>query len=352
MAQTYDVVIVGARCAGASLAVHLARAGLSVALLDRATFPSDTPSTHFFQAEGSACLARLGVLDRVLAAGAPWLERLDVFFEGLHVSEPWYTLPTDPGPALCVRRPVLDTALVEAAADAGADVHTSTRVTGLVERDGRVCGVRAGDQAFEARLVVGADGMASAVAALAGARRYHVLADQRFACWAYFEGAAWEPPAAAMLYRNGEHFVFGMPTDSNLFLACVVPDRAHLAGFRSDMERRFTDHLAVSEPIAAAVAGASRAGRLHFLSDYPMYFRESAGPGWVLVGDAGHFKDPAGAQGISDALRQAERLAPAIVEGTDAALAKWWKWRDRDAIEVHWFAADLGAAGRMSPVAI
>ena len=83
-----------------------------------------------------------------------------------------------------------------------------------------------------------------------------------------------------------------------------------------------------------------------------MYFRESAGKGWVLVGDAGHFKDPAGAQGISDALRQAERLAPAIVEGTDAALAKWWKWRDRDAIEVHWFAADLGAAGRMSPVAI
>jgi 2-polyprenyl-6-methoxyphenol hydroxylase-like FAD-dependent oxidoreductase len=101
----------------------------------------------------------------------------------------------------------------------------------------------------------------------------------------------------------------------------------------------------VSEPIAATLAGAKRVGRLHFLSEYPLFFRESAGLGWVLVGDAGHFKDPAGAQGISDALRQSERLASAIVQGTDGALAGWWKWRDRDAIQVHWFAADLGRRG-------
>ena len=355
MAAGYDVVVVGARCAGASLATHLARAGLSVALLDRATFPSDTPSTHFFQAEGSACLARLGVLDKVLAAGAPWLERLDVFFEGMHVSEAWYTLPTDPGPALCVRRPVLDAALVEAAAEAGADVHTGTRVTGLIERDGRVAGVRAGDRDYGAPLVVGADGMGSTVAKLVGARRYHVLPNQRFGCWGYFEGAAWEPPAAAILYREGDHFVFGMPTDSGLYLAAVVPGLGRLPAFRADPDASYLAELAVSEPIAAIVGGgtpAKRAGRLHFMTDFPMFFRESAGPGWVLVGDAGHFKDPAGAQGISDALRQAERLAAAIVDGSDAARAKWWKWRDRDAVEVHWFTSDLGAEGPMSPVAI
>ncbi|MGH9278731.1 MAG: NAD(P)/FAD-dependent oxidoreductase [Acidimicrobiales bacterium] len=360
MAERYDVVVVGARCAGSALATHLAREGVSVALIDRATFPSDTPSTHFFQAEGSACLGRLGVLDVVLKAGAPWLERLDVYFEGMRVSDRWYTLPTDPGPALCVRRTVLDHALVEAAAEAGAEVHTGSKVTGLVEEHGRVAGVRTvhgvrATQAhaeFRAGLVVGADGMGSTVARLVGARRYHAMPNERFGSWSYFEGATWEPPAAATLYRQGDDFVFGMPTDSGLYLAAVVPGREHLADFRADPEAGFAAHVAVSEPIAAAVASGKRAGRLHFVSEFPLYFRESAGPGWVLVGDAGHFKDPAGAQGISDALRQAERLAPAIVAGTDEALADWWAWRDRDAFEVHWFTADLGAAGRMSPVAI
>lgn len=353
MAGTYDVVVVGARCAGASLATHLAGQGASVALLDRATFPSDTPSTHFFQAEGSACLGRLGVLDAVLAAGAPWLERLDVFFEGLHVSDRWYTRPTDPGPALCVRRPVLDTALVERAVRAGAELRTGTKVTGLVQEGGRVVGVRtAGDAEVRAGLVVGADGMNSTVARLVGARRYHAVANQRFTAWAYYEGASWEPPAAATLFRQGDHFLFGMPTDGGLYLAAVVPSLQHLPAFRADPEAGLARHLTVSEPISAMLSGARRAGRMHFLSDFPTFFRESAGPGWVLVGDAGHFKDPAGAQGISDALRQAEALAAAVGRGTDEALAAWWRWRDRDAVQVHWFAADLGASGRMSPVAI
>ena len=351
---TYDVVIVGARIAGASLAIHLRRAGLSVALIDRATFPSDTPSTHIFQAEGSGCLARLGVLDRVLDAGAPWVERLDMFFEGLHMRELWQTLPTDPGPALCVRRPVLDSSLVEAAESAGANLHTSTRVVDVLrdDRSGRVAGVRTTERAVPGRLVVGADGMNSTVARLVGARRYHVVPNGRFSCWAYFEGAAWYAPAALMLYRQDDDFVFGIPADSGLYLASAVPSLSHLDRFRADPEAAFARHIAVWEPIAATLAGAKRVGRLHFLSEYPLFFRESAGLGWVLVGDAGHFKDPAGAQGISDALRQSELLASAIVQGTDQALAGWWKWRDRDAIQVHWFAADLGAAGRMSPVAI
>jgi 2-polyprenyl-6-methoxyphenol hydroxylase-like FAD-dependent oxidoreductase len=86
------------------------------------------------------------------------------------------------------------------------------------------------------------------------------------------------------------------------------------------------------------------------------YFRSAAGPGWVLLGDAGHFKDPTPAQGISDALRQAERLADAIEAGLggaaeiDAQLARWWRWRDQDAYEMYWFASDLGAAGLPGPL--
>jgi 2-polyprenyl-6-methoxyphenol hydroxylase-like FAD-dependent oxidoreductase len=80
------------------------------------------------------------------------------------------------------------------------------------------------------------------------------------------------------------------------------------------------------------------------------YFRQSAGPGWVLVGDAGHFKDPAPGQGIADALRQTEKLATAIVDGLgnsnlDTSMQRWWRWRDRDAYEMYWYARNAGAPG-------
>ncbi|HWC11678.1 MAG TPA: FAD-dependent monooxygenase, partial [Acidimicrobiales bacterium] len=169
MVERHDVVVVGARCAGAPLATFLARAGLSVALVDRATFPSDTPSTHVFQASGVAVLGRLGVVDRLLAAGAPWLEMAEFRIDDVHARLPWPTRPGDPGPGLCVRRPVLDTILVEAATAAGVAVRTGVRVTGTVDAGGRVAGVTAttapghaagggdGEEVrFEAPLVVGA----------------------------------------------------------------------------------------------------------------------------------------------------------------------------------------------------
>src|SRR5207245_9275337 len=104
--------------------------------------------------------------------------------------------------------------------------------------------------------------------------------------------------------------------------------------------------------LADLITGRHGTGRLHSTLGFSGYFRESAGPGWVLVGDAGHFKDPAPAQGISDALRQVDRLAPAIIAGfgrgeaaLDAETEQWWRWRDEDAAEKYWFAQDLGRGG-------
>jgi menaquinone-9 beta-reductase len=101
--------------------------------------------------------------------------------------------------------------------------------------------------------------------------------------------------------------------------------------------------------VAGVIEGARRVGRLSPMASQPAFFRESSGPGWALVGDAGHFKDPAPGQGISDALRQAERLATAVLgawdAGLDAALRRWARWRDDDAFEMHWFAADMGRGG-------
>jgi 2-polyprenyl-6-methoxyphenol hydroxylase-like FAD-dependent oxidoreductase len=75
----------------------------------------------------------------------------------------------------------------------------------------------------------------------------------------------------------------------------------------------------------------------------------------VLVGDAGHFKDPTPGQGIGDSYRHAVQLADTVIAGLgagnlDRELGDWWKWRDRDGKEMHWFAADLGAAGVSPPL--
>ncbi len=362
MDAAFDVVVVGARCAGSPLATLLAREGLSVALVDRAEFPSDTPSTHLFQNEGAKVLERLGVLDKVLASGAPWIERNDVRISHLRHADPIPRRPDDPGTWLCVRRPVLDTVLVEAAREAGAQVLTSTRVAGVVERDGRVCGVRVsgegGERLLAAGLVVGADGRGSAVARSAGARSYNLIPGQRFGVWAYYEGATWSPPATLFFHRWDDQLVIGCPADSGLFLVAAIPPLERLPSFRSDPDGFFDAQLAACEPVAATVVGGRRVGKLQTMLRWTGYFRESAGPGWALVGDAGHFKDPTPGQGISDALRQAERLASAVVAGLggpaslDEATAAWWRWRDDDAAEMAWFAGDLGRAGPVPPVLV
>ena len=362
MDAAFDVVVVGARCAGSPLAALLAREGLSVAVVDRAEFPSDTISTHIFQNEGVRVLERLGVLDEVLSSGAPWLERNRLRVEGLRIDAAIPCRADDPGPWLCVRRPLLDTVLVDAARRAGADVRTGTTVVGLVEEDGRVSGVsvrgQAGDKVLRAPLVVGADGRASVVARSTGARGYNLIPSQRFGLWTYYEDADRSPGGSLFTQRWDDELVLAAPADSGLFLVIVMPPVERLADWRSDPERFFDDHVARCEPVADVVADARRVGRLQAMLRWTGYFRESAGPGWVLVGDAGHFKDPTPGQGISDALRQADRLAPAIVDGLggasslDDAMAAWWRWRDDDAAEMAWFAGDLGRAGPVPPVLV
>ncbi len=356
----YDVVVVGARCAGSPLAAHLAAAGLKVALVDRATFPSDTASTHIFQASGTAVLGRLGVVDRLLATGAPWLEVADFQLGEFAARVRWPTEPSDPGPCLCIRRPVLDTILVEAAQEAGATLHTGARVTGLVREGGRVAGVVAegdgGERRLLAPLVIGADGRSSKVARLVGARTYNVAPNERFGYWAYYEGATWSTPASMLLLRWEDRFLIGCPTDAGLYMVAILPPLSEFRAFAADTEASYEAEVARCRRLDDVLGAARRVTRPRGMASFSGFFRESAGPGWALVGDAGHFKDPSPGQGISDALRQGERLAAAVVgaggtvSATDAATAGWWRWRDRDAAGMHWFAHDLGGAGTVPVV--
>jgi 2-polyprenyl-6-methoxyphenol hydroxylase-like FAD-dependent oxidoreductase len=133
-------------------------------------------------------------------------------------------------------------------------------------------------------------------------------------------------------------------------MTAVVPSLDRRDEVLGDREAIHATELVHWPELEAALAGAKRVGPVRLMSR-DGFFRQSAGPGWVLVGDAGHFKDPTPGQGISDALRQAVELAPVVEKAlgvggaADRALHDWWCWRDRDAWEMYWFAHDMGASG-------
>lgn len=360
--QRFDVVVVGARCAGSPLATFLKRAGLAVCIVDQAQFPSDTLSTHIFQVGGVQVLQTLGILDAVLASGAPPITSGYVKFEDVDLSGGPRLREDDPNvPMLCVRRIALDVILVEMAKEAGVDVRLNTRVTQLVKKDGRVVGVRVAGHdgklsTIEADLVVGADGRLSTVARLTGARRYHVVPSERMSSWAYFRGVPQQAVAKIYYHRLGDDFVVAAPADDGFFMVAVNPSVEYSDSYRADSEGSFKRAVAGCPPVADLIANADRATKFRGLTRFEGYFREATGPGWVLVGDSGHFKDPLPGQGISDALRQVEKLATSIVRGCgnpkerDAELRRWWQWRDRDATQHYWFCADVGKRGPVSPV--
>jgi 2-polyprenyl-6-methoxyphenol hydroxylase-like FAD-dependent oxidoreductase len=258
-------------------------------------------------------------------------------------------------PGLSVRRITLDEILVNAAAGADAEVRTQTAVTGLVMDRGRVCGVATTSGELRAPLVVGADGTRSAVAKMVGAQEYHSTPNGRVFMWAYYEA---DPTDGEMwIGKVGDHTYLGMPTDGGLTLIGVCPSIERRDEVRADREAAYEAGLRAWPELHAGVDGARRDGPVRTMANMRGFFRPSAGPGWVLVGDAGHFKDPTPGQGIADALRQSEKLAAAIKRAlggspgkADETLRDWWRWRDEDAWEMYWFAHDMGAAGPTPPL--
>jgi 2-polyprenyl-6-methoxyphenol hydroxylase-like FAD-dependent oxidoreductase len=332
----YDVIIVGARCAGSPLATLLARRGLNVCLVDRDGFPSDTPSTHGIQPVGVQVLDRLDVLDR-LRELAPPIEAGFLAFDDYRVSVE-DTARIVGAPMFNLRRLTLDAILVDVARESGVELRANTPVTGLLKSQGRVVGVETAAGPLHAPLVVGAE-------------EYHRTAARRIFLWSYFKGVD-EAERRVWLGGIGEDNFLASPTDSGLFLAAFVAPIRRKQELRGNRTEGYEDGVARWPELGEILAPARRVAPVQMMSNWHGFFRRSAGPGWVLVGDAGHFKDPTPGQGIADALRQVEMLAPAIAAAlggdtpNDAPLLEWWDWRDRDAWEMYWFAQDLGASDR------
>lgn len=360
--EQFDVIIVGGRCAGSPLATLLARAGVKVAVIEQATFPRETLSSHLMEADGLLFLKRLGVLDSIEKTGVRFMKQADVRLNDYRVEARFPLRFDDLGGAAFLRRHLLDTILMEAAVEAGADVRTATKVVELVWEKGRVGGVRVQHEGSEtvlrAPLVVGADGRNSTVGYMVGSHRYNVNRNERSYYFAFFENSDPAYSDHFIFHRWGDRMVWAGPADNGLYLLGVSPETHERDYFRKNTEQGLLAHMRKCEPTAAALADAKIATKISGIVNFEGYFRQNSGPGWALVGDAGHFKDPSAGRGIGDAFMQVETLAPAIIAGLagsdgglDATLRRWGQWRDRRFEGHYWLATILGEAGTI-PAAV
>ena len=322
----YDAVIAGARCAGAATALLIARAGGRVLVLDQGAYGSDTLSTHALMRGAIVQLHRWGVLPAIEAAGTPAIRSTTFSYADRDVTvaiEPKYGVSALYAP----RRALLDRVLADAALDAGVEIRYRSAVEDvLFDARGRACGVVVREngqtERIAADLVIGADGRHSTIARRVGAATLREARHATGVLYTYWEGL--DGDGYYWGYRNNVSVGLIPTNDGATCLFVSVPwSRFHselqgpaptaylrfIRGAFDAVERR----LRAARPIEAVRGFAGQHG----------YIRQGSGPGWALVGDAGYFKDPLTAHGITDALRDAELLARAAIRGTTDAFAQY-----------------------------
>jgi len=342
----HDVVVVGARAAGAATALLLARLGHDVVLLDRAVFPADTLSTHQIARPGVVQLHRWGLLPAVLASGAPAIRQVTFTAAGDSVTR---AVKDKAGVDLLVapRRYILDTIVAEAAAQAGVHMRLGVAVTGVrLDDTGRAIGVYGHDRTgaaleLDARFVVGADGLGSRVARSVGAEVIENRGDHGAVQYAYFAGLRWHG-IELFIADRALAGVFPTHHDEACIWVGTPSTHAHAARRRAaSREEAFTAQLEHAAPdLAARLRTAQRTSSVTGMLRAPNQVRRAHGPGWALVGDAGYHRDPVTGHGLSDAYRDAELLAVALHQALrgqteeSTALAGYQHQRDQAMREV------------------
>lgn len=311
----YDAIIIGARCAGSSLALLLARKGYRVLLADRTIFPSDTISTHLIWAPGLVYLRRWGLLPAIAASNCPLIRRVSV-----NLADPGLTGSPPPCDGIdfqyCPRRTILDKVLAEAAAVAGAELREAFTVEDVRRDSGRVTGIRGHSRSGRtisdrARVVVGADGVHSMLARATGAAEYNARPAMTCLYYSYWTGV--EAAEVHFIVRSGSA-VGAFPTNDGLTCIVSIERIERFAGIKADVEQRYLQSLEIAPEFRERVRAGRRVERIYGTAESRNFFRRPYGDGWALLGDAGYHKDPVTAQGITDAFRDAESLADALDE--------------------------------------
>jgi len=314
-----DVVVVGGRIAGCLTAIRLADRGVSVRLLESRDFPSDTLSTHFFRGDGLVrSLDEVGVLDEVLATGAPPLTCEYFSVDGSPFEQGPPQEPGSVGYCLSVRRSTLDVILARLAAKSGVDLRTRTRVTDIVTREGVCVGVR--DErgtVHRAQVVVGADGRRSTIARLVGAADEERHPPARAMYYRYATG--WRSPAAIgpEFALDGDDFSYVFPSDAEVACLAVSIPVAHHELAHGDAAGHLMQTFRRNPQTADRIGDIEWASGIYTGLPADSVWREPVGPGWALVGDAGTAQDPWAGLGMDTAARQAEAFVEALTASPD-----------------------------------
>ena len=346
----YDAIVVGARCAGSPTSMLLARKGYRVLLLDKATFPSDKLSTHYIQQAGIARLKRWGLLERLTASNCPPI------FMGTFDFGPFALTGAPPqadgiAAAYCVRRTVLDKILVDAAVAAGAELREGFTVQEVLMDGQRVTGIRGrtpdGSSVTEqARIVIGADGQHSLVARTVQAPMYNERST--FGC-CYYTYWSDVPTQGFEIHPRDNRIMGAFPTNDGLVCILVAWPHAQFHAFRANIEGNYLKTLELVPDLAERVRSGKREERFVGTADLTNFFRKPYGSGWALIGDAGYHKDPSTAQGITDALRDAELLAEALDSGftehqpLEKALADYERQRNETVMPIYELTCQLAS---------
>lgn len=350
--SSYDAVIVGARPAGASIAALLSRAGFRVLLTDRDTFPKPTLSCPLYFGNTFDHLNRLSIMDKVDAIGAPKLRWYQVQIADIHLRG--QMLPYNGYDyTYHIRRELFDQLFFEhVAAQPNVDSQLGFNTTGLLWDNDRVIGIRgsrngAAEINIYADVVIGADGVFSTVAEHAHATKYNTTPAHTCVYFAYYLNVpyAGSEPSATMYYDPFERYTFiTANAHDNLTVVSMSLPASQFEWARAHRETLHWDYAQKNPALAARLEHAERVSPMYGVSPRESYYRQPYGSGWVLVGDAGYYKDPLPGQGIHDALRSTQLASDALLESQKngaspqawtTALSKYQTTRDRETVPMY-----------------
>jgi 2-polyprenyl-6-methoxyphenol hydroxylase-like FAD-dependent oxidoreductase len=332
-----DAVIVGARCAGSTLALALAKRGWNVLVVDGDRFPSETISTHGIYPNTLARFDQLGVMETLRAShDVPLLASRLV---GLENEVAGLYTPIDGYDRMAViRRSALDKAIIDTALQAGAEGRFGERVVDLIgsgTEEDPVAGVvlENGDRA-KSKWVFGADGRASTVARRLGIERERALQGEVSFLFGYWRGIPNNDYATLQIHER--EFASRTAVEDGLHLLIAMGDAELTRGNEQERRRKYVELLGrfpeMLEP--GLLEQAEMVGDVVVAPESLMrgFFRKPTGPGWALVGDASHFKHPGTAQGIADAVEAALYVAERVSSSLPG-LEEYEAWRDARAVE-------------------
>lgn len=306
----YDFIVVGARCAGASLGAFLGRYGYRVLLIDKFAEPGPTLSNHII---GEIDVyERLGVREKMESVGAPPLTRVRVDLEG-HVFESDIRVTTR---ALGIRREYLDRFLLdEAVSYPNVSCLFRTKVSSVIYDEGKVTGVvcqmeNGESREFYANVVIGADGRNSVIAKNVETSAIRSIKQELHAVYyGYLSNVTPLPIPTFEWYWNDEDIVLCNPIDDGLHCFAVMVPNHEALSWKDKVAENFMARIDRIKTLASRVQKSRIVGQIKGITNFESYVKKAYGNGWVLVGDAGVNLHPITGVGIDNAVCCAEYLA-------------------------------------------